>query len=733
MKMLNRILGLTIAGLFCMLIVLQLINVDVRRDEMNTILTLAMTQTQTILEEQVQDDIYGTSTSRKRISSNEEYFQEFVTNFQKLITTNSNYQLELLDADYEKGLLDVNVICRYRNIMGQDKTMEVRKTSIIEAIDNTEEAVPVQKYEITYDLQRGRVVGKNPSYYDEYTSNDIRLINPTKVGYEFIGWTGSNGDVPEKNVIIDVSRKEPLHYVANWRMLTYNVVYDYAGGTEIPENPKTYTIESETFTLVNPTRQYYDFVGWTGSNGSSPQRKVTVTRGHYGDRFYTANWELHKYGINYVLNGGVNTYQNPVNYTVMTPDITLQAPTKYGYNFLGWYEDANFTKPITVIDTSRAQDITIYAKWTPKVANITFKSNNGQNKSVTKTYTVDQQIDRLVFPSDWTKQGYNAVGYTDSQGNLYGLTDFVTTDWIIKHEGNQELNVKWEAKAMTIEFHSNWGSYTSVKKNYVYDGNGKMPTLSEWTRNNYTAQYYSYSDDGGKAFELGSIVPNDLIEQNEGKTIHLYVIWKANILYGYQDATGYSGSPTTSIPADGFYKSGTYRENITWNYDGDTYNPFTYSGGSFIPTKMYTKGYCHTGACNTMEWQGNVGGTWVRLDYGTQGRGDDTNNYYYDGTSSMSQFKQVCRGRGSNGYERWGGSSCVGTAGGWYGYQQDKVKIEGYRNKNGYYAVTSWGDTVQMPNYNSYSKTSSRRLVYSRDEGATWTECANYGSLCPIE
>ena len=54
----------------------------------------------------------------------------------------------------------------------------------------------LQTYTISYTLNGDDVVVENPT---EYTceSNAITLNVPTRPGYVFAGWTGSNGDTPE--------------------------------------------------------------------------------------------------------------------------------------------------------------------------------------------------------------------------------------------------------------------------------------------------------------------------------------------------------------------------------------------------------------------------------------------------------------------------------------------------------------------------------------------------------
>lgn len=67
------------------------------------------------------------------------------------------------------------------------------------------------------------------------------------------------------------------------------------------------------------------------------------------------------YGISYVLDGGTNA-NNPT-IAKIGETVLLQAPTKEGYVFAGWYLDAEYTTFVTEISADNAQDITLYAKW----------------------------------------------------------------------------------------------------------------------------------------------------------------------------------------------------------------------------------------------------------------------------------------------------------------------------------------------------------------------------------
>ena len=49
---------------------------------------------------------------------------------------------------------------------------------------------------------------------------------------------------------------------ANASVITYTISYDdLKGGTVATANPTSYTVETDTFTLNNPTRTGYTFTG----------------------------------------------------------------------------------------------------------------------------------------------------------------------------------------------------------------------------------------------------------------------------------------------------------------------------------------------------------------------------------------------------------------------------------------------------------------------------------------
>ena len=77
---------------------------------------------------------------------------------------------------------------------------------------------------------------------------------------------------------------------AKWKPVPYSISYNLDGGSVSVNNPVSYDISSNSFTLQNPERDGYEFVGWTGTDISSETENVTIPQGSYGDREYVAVW-----------------------------------------------------------------------------------------------------------------------------------------------------------------------------------------------------------------------------------------------------------------------------------------------------------------------------------------------------------------------------------------------------------------------------------------------------------
>ena len=221
----------------------------------------------------------------------------------------------------------------------------------------------VPSYTITYDLDGG--TASNPTNYS-VLSEAITLINPTRSGYTFAGWTGTGLNGPTMTVTIPKGSEGNRSYTATWTLNVYTISYDLAGGSVETDNPVYYTSTNETVTLVNPTREGYDFAGWTGSNGNTPQITVTIPKGSTGNRSYMANWAF-IYSISYDgLEEGTFPSTPPTTYSAAR-EVTLVNPVRELYDFAGW-TGTDLTQPTVTVTIPKGStgDRTYHATWSLK-------------------------------------------------------------------------------------------------------------------------------------------------------------------------------------------------------------------------------------------------------------------------------------------------------------------------------------------------------------------------------
>ena len=114
----------------------------------------------------------------------------------------------------------------------------------------------------------------------------------TRIGYDFNGWNteaDGSGSAYAANATFTISSMVTLY--AQWTPTNYTIRYTLDGGNVATPNPTSYTIKSEAITLVNPTRDGYNFMGWTGTDLPRITMNVKIPAGSTGNRAYTATWD----------------------------------------------------------------------------------------------------------------------------------------------------------------------------------------------------------------------------------------------------------------------------------------------------------------------------------------------------------------------------------------------------------------------------------------------------------
>ena len=424
-------------------------------------------------------------------------------------------------------------------------------------------------------LLEGGNAGSSQVYF--YTvEQTVTLPTPTRTGYTFLGWTGEGITTPQPNVTIPKGSTGDKTYIENWELTEYNITMDLNGGSG--ETTLLYTVIDDEFALPTPTRNGYEFVGWTGEAITTPQTSVKIPKGSTGNKAYTANWQVIEYTITLDTNGG--PVVSPIKYTV-EDTFTLPYILRPGYEFAGWTLDGSGMLPFTplIIYPGTTGDLHYKAEWRLAEYTITMDldGGSGQEKVV---YTITDEDFELPTP---TRNGYEFVGWTGER-----ITTPQTSVRIPKGStGNKAYTANWKVIRYTITLVTNGGAviasirYTVEDSvtlpipperpgyefaGWVLDGSGQFPSTpmiipagstgdrlykAEWRVATYTITYVSH----GKAYNWVQYTINNQVyfgTPEEDPSYYLpgytFVGWKID---------GVEGTPRSYMLPKGSYGNRT--------------------------------------------------------------------------------------------------------------------------------------------------------------------------------
>ena len=222
----------------------------------------------------------------------------------------------------------------------------------------------IETYTIDYELNGGALeAGKtNPATYTLETAA-FRLEEPTRTGYTFAGWTGSNGTTPQTDVGIAQGSIGNLYFEANWTANGYKILYTGVEGADVSTFPTKHVFGKDT-AIPNPTKTGYGFAGWK-VNGSAAARDLTLSGTAYtADIALEATWTANEFTITYSGVEGADVSTFPKKH-VFGKDTAIPNPTKTGYGFAGWKVNGSAAaRDLTLSGTAYTADITLEATWT---------------------------------------------------------------------------------------------------------------------------------------------------------------------------------------------------------------------------------------------------------------------------------------------------------------------------------------------------------------------------------
>lgn len=227
---------------------------------------------------------------------------------------------------------------------------------------------PAPKYTVSFDANEGScsVESKQVTLGKSYGT----LPTPTRMGYDFAGWytERAGGMQVTGSTIYNISGNSVLY--AHWTAKSIKVSFNVNGGSS-SHSPIYVTYGNAYGDLPTPARTGYTFDGWydqlSGGNKITADTIETKTSDH---NLY-AHWMAIKVRVTFDTNGG-DSEISPIEVTYGSVYGNLQAPTRNGYEFDGWYDEISGGRQVTK-DTrvTKTAAHTLYARWLDKRGDIT--------------------------------------------------------------------------------------------------------------------------------------------------------------------------------------------------------------------------------------------------------------------------------------------------------------------------------------------------------------------------
>jgi len=395
----------------------------------------------------------------------------------------------------------------------------------------------------TYDVAKALTAnGFTRAYTVTYNYNGNGEADGTgTAAYTFSGWKNGDNTYTNSQAVTNLSTQQgaTVTLLAQWN--------------------------SGSVTLPTPTRTGHTFTGWY-------TEESFVTKAGNGGGTYTptenktlwARWTP-TYTIGYHINGGTNNLSNPANYTIETPTITLQSPTKTGYTFGGWFDNSDFSGvAVTAIALGSTGNKEFWAKWTPITYTVAYDGNGntgGSTGSSSHTYDVEKALTANGFERAYTvTYNYNGNGEEDGTGtatyefsgwkngnNTYTNSQAVT-NLSAQQGATVTLSAQWNPVSVTLPTPTTRAGYTfegwftaasgGTKVESPYTPTENKTLWARWTPITYTVAYDGNGSTGGSTVSSSHTYDAEKALTANGFTRAYTVTYKYNDENSTPDGTG---------------------------------------------------------------------------------------------------------------------------------------------------------------------------------------------------
>lgn len=441
------------------------------------------------------------------------------------------------------------------------------------------------------------------------------------------------------------------------------ITLDLNGGEGLENNSSIEAFSNKPIgTLPKPTREFYEFDGWyTALTGGT---KVTEASSFVSDTTLYAHWNARTYDINFNLNGGNGSCDTVIAFCDQAIG-DLPIPTRNLYTFEGWYTAAEGGEKVSESTVrSTAEDLLLYAHWTPNQHTVTFNAN-AEDAVLSETSRVVSCDSAIGVLPNASRNFYRFDGwYTSADKNdgvKYTDTSIVTTDsdftlyahWVENDISDWTLVSEVPAEAQIID--EKWTyTLTSTTESTASGLSGWTQTGNYWSQTKTESKYYASFPAG---YDTNNTYYKNWLKSpykaSETDTTKRTVTNETNVGFVYwhwmYDCGNSSGTPYRAI----------YNKKGTGSGTGYYYNKF----GAFTSTKSnyeHDKYYCNSlGITNyivperTSYSQCQGATRWFRFSYNKSTYKEYQKIYQYQKVEDLESPTEVSASGSISNVQKW--------------------------------------------------------------------------------
>lgn len=310
---------------------------------------------------------------------------------------------------------------------------------------------------------------------DDNIYNSYQIINegkinkptdPTKDGYEFLGWF----DSLENEFDFDTIVNSNLNLFAKWQKIINKYTVNYYDGANIIKT--TELDENSTIENYNYEKDGYEFLGWYTDSALTKEFDFDTTLTKNISLY--AKLKIKTYRVTYYVDNN-EYYTETVNYNNYADGPTSN-PLKDGYVFTGWYKDIDLANKFNLSTNKIKETINLYAGF-EEFNNIEITSYSGYNEGI-----------YVILPNNSVDLSNYTISYSLANENNYKEID----SNLIRIENSK---IRADILGLTAGFYDvkiEISGVSDVIKNiavYEHDRSG-------YAHFNYTTGVGAYNDDG---------------------------------------------------------------------------------------------------------------------------------------------------------------------------------------------------------------------------------------------